>query len=141
MHCGYSFLWLNAKHTGGKNHVPCFVTPSMMIVPMDVLEYIPYVCEEGLWTHRRDPAELATLTGVELTRRRIRIAAFKGKQNPVLAPAPNLERSSVALPTQGTNSKKLDFLIICRGGRNNRAMQGCKFAGSYSSRHQNGNGS
>lgn len=56
----FSLIWI----TG---FVPCMVTPSKRIVPLDVIHDIPYLTENGLHTTHRDPGELAALCGVCFT--------------------------------------------------------------------------
>jgi hypothetical protein len=53
----YSFIWLYDK-------VPCLITPSLVIIPLDVHGDIPYLREGGLHTETRDHDALADLCGV-----------------------------------------------------------------------------
>ena len=59
-HRGFSFIWQNG-------YQPCLVTPSWKIVPLDIINDIPYLIEDGSYSVERDPVELAALCGVFLT--------------------------------------------------------------------------
>ena len=54
---GFSFIWLMGK-------VPCLVTPDLEILPLDVVNGVPYLYEHGLHTTLRDPSDIAAACGV-----------------------------------------------------------------------------
>ena len=57
MEMGFSFIWLSEK-------TPCFITPSMKMIPLDVVQNIPYLKADGIGSHMMTDAEIESLTGL-----------------------------------------------------------------------------
>ena len=54
---GFTFLWLPGLQ-------PAMVTPELKIVPLDVINDVPYLMEHGSHTRLKDPLEIRRATGV-----------------------------------------------------------------------------
>ena len=59
-HKGFSFIWLPGM-------VPVMITPLLKIVPLDVVNSVPYVKEQGLHSYLTDPKQIRERTGVYVT--------------------------------------------------------------------------
>ena len=57
MEMGFSFIWLSEK-------TPCFITPSMKKISLDVVQNIPYLKADGIGSRVITDAEIESLTGV-----------------------------------------------------------------------------
>ena len=47
----YAFIWLPGK-------IPFLITPERLIVPLDVVNYVPYLRHNGIHRTLRDPGEI-----------------------------------------------------------------------------------
>ena len=57
---GFWFIWIPYK-------IPVMITPSMKIVPLDVINDVPYILHKGLHTTLTDPGEIRERCGVYIT--------------------------------------------------------------------------
>ena len=63
---GYYFVWLPGRY-------PVMVTPKLQRVPLDILNNVPYLLQNGLHVQLRDPVAITQHTGVDIVDGHVKI--------------------------------------------------------------------